>query len=132
MVLFPAPAGPSIAITTRRRSLLISRHLDHFQSLEGRLHDQVQRTQQTRVFNVMRIPPEKITGRKWGNSSMSIGTLFASLGLLTASALLAQGPLYDKVEVTLPYPVMVNNTTLQPGDYVIRPHDNADRSGPRL
>jgi len=46
-------------------------------------------------------------------------------GLLTASALMAQGPMYDKVEVNLPYPVTINNTTLQPGDYVIRQHDSA-------
>jgi len=51
--------------------------------------------------------------------------LLFSLGLLTASALMAQGPMYDKVEVNLPYPVTVNNTTLQPGDYVIRQHDSA-------
>ncbi len=51
--------------------------------------------------------------------------LLFSLGLLTASALMAQGPLYDKVEVNLPYPVTVNHTTLQPGDYVIRQHDSA-------
>jgi hypothetical protein len=51
--------------------------------------------------------------------------LFFSLSLLTASALMAQGPMYDKVEVNLPYPVTINNTTLQPGDYVIRQHDSA-------
>jgi hypothetical protein len=51
--------------------------------------------------------------------------LLFSLGLLTASALMAQGPMYDKVEVNLPYPVTINNTTLQPGDYVIRQHDSA-------
>lgn len=51
--------------------------------------------------------------------------LLFSLGLLTGSALMAQGPLYDKVEVNLPYPVTVNHTTLQPGDYVIRQHDSA-------
>lgn len=50
--------------------------------------------------------------------------LLFSLGLLTTSALMAQGPLYDKVEVNLPYPVTINNTTLQPGDYVIRQHDS--------
>jgi hypothetical protein len=51
--------------------------------------------------------------------------LLFSLGLLTASALLAQGPMYDKVEVNLPYPVTINHTTLQPGDYVIRQHESA-------
>src|SRR5277367_5982171 len=32
----------------------------------------------------------------------------------------AQGPLYDKVVVDLPYSVSVNNMVLQPGHYVIR------------
>jgi outer membrane biosynthesis protein TonB len=56
---------------------------------------------------------------------MKIANLTLGLGLLTASAVLAQGPLYDKVTVTLPYPVTVNGTVLQPGDYVIRQHDDA-------
>jgi hypothetical protein len=50
--------------------------------------------------------------------------LLFSVGLLSASALMAQGPMYDKVQVNLPYPVTVNNTTLQPGDYVIRQHES--------
>jgi len=32
----------------------------------------------------------------------------------------AQGPLYDRVNVTLPYSVTVGDRTLQPGDYVIQ------------
>jgi hypothetical protein len=32
----------------------------------------------------------------------------------------AQGPLYDRVEVNLPYTVSVGDKTLQPGDYVIQ------------
>jgi hypothetical protein len=48
-----------------------------------------------------------------------------TVGLLTASAALAQGPLYDRINVTLPYSVNVNGTVLQPGDYVIRQHDSA-------
>jgi len=56
---------------------------------------------------------------------MKITNLTLGLGLLTASAVLAQGPLYDKVSVTLPYPVTVNGTVLQPGDYVIQQHDDA-------
>jgi LPXTG-motif cell wall-anchored protein len=32
----------------------------------------------------------------------------------------AQGPLYDRVNVTLPYAVTVGDRTLQPGDYVIQ------------
>jgi hypothetical protein len=56
---------------------------------------------------------------------MKISNLTLGLGLLTASAVLAQGPLYDKVTVTLPYSVTVNGTVLQPGDYVIQQHDDA-------
>lgn len=40
----------------------------------------------------------------------------------------AQGPLYDKVIVDLPYRVTVQNTTLEPGHYVIRQHQSADNS----
>lgn len=40
----------------------------------------------------------------------------------------AQGPLYDKVIVDLPYRVTVQNTTLEPGHYVIRQHSSADNS----
>jgi len=43
---------------------------------------------------------------------------------LTASAM-AQGPLNDRIEVNLPYPVTVNHTVLQPGEYVIRQHEDA-------
>jgi len=58
---------------------------------------------------------------------------------LTASALLigmvgsfvavrAQGPLYDKVIVDLPYSVTVRGTVLPPGHYVIRQHESASNS----
>lgn len=40
----------------------------------------------------------------------------------------AQGPLYDKVIVDLPYRVTVQNTTLEPGHYVIRQLQSADNS----
>src|SRR5947207_809945 len=56
---------------------------------------------------------------------MNLRNCVISLGLFTASVMLAQGPLYDKVEVNLPYPISVNGTVLQPGDYVIREHDSA-------
>ena len=56
---------------------------------------------------------------------MSTGHLSVGLGLLTASAIVAQGPIYDKVEVNLPHPVTINQTALQPGDYVIRQHEDA-------
>ncbi len=50
---------------------------------------------------------------------IAAGTL--ALGLATfPSPSNAQGPLYDKVIVNLPYAVTVGDRTLQPGDYVIR------------
>ena len=52
------------------------------------------------------------------------GTIAAGLTFTQANA---QGPLYDKVIVDLPYAVTVNNTTLQPGHYVIRQFES--RSG---
>jgi len=79
--------------------------------------------------------PEKITGNaNWRQlpnpppdrgDYMKMLTFVLTIGVLAASAVFAQGPLYDKVEVSLPYPVSVNGTTLQPGDYVIRQHDSA-------
>ena len=56
---------------------------------------------------------------------MKLSNYVLGLGLLTASAVLAQGPLYDKVTVNLPYAVTVNGTVLQPGEYVIRQHEDA-------
>lgn len=44
--------------------------------------------------------------------------------LVSSSAMLAQGPLYDKVIVDLPYRVTINNTILEPGHYVIRQLDD--------
>ena len=57
---------------------------------------------------------------------MKIGTLMnaaavMALGLGASTAVsYAQGPLYDRVDVNLPYTVNVGNKTLQPGDYVIQ------------
>jgi len=51
------------------------------------------------------------------------GALAAGLAIASIGAN-AQGPLYDKVLVDLPYSVTVNNTTLQPGHYVIRQMDD--------
>src|SRR5512141_3042406 len=57
---------------------------------------------------------------------MKIGTMFITAGVmalglaawLTPSK--AQGPLYDRVNVNLPYSVTIGDRTLQPGDYVIQ------------
>ncbi len=46
----------------------------------------------------------------------------------TFVAVRAQGPLYDKVIVDLPYAVTVRGTTLQPGQYVIQQAPSGDNS----
>jgi hypothetical protein len=57
---------------------------------------------------------------------MKIGTIsvaagIAALGLAMCTTLAkAQGPLYDRVEVNLPYSVTVSDKTLPPGDYIIQ------------
>jgi len=58
---------------------------------------------------------------------MNFGSIKKSLCLITLVAAIAlawQGPLYDKVTVNLPYPVTINDTVLQPGEYVIRQHES--------
>lgn len=57
---------------------------------------------------------------------MKIGTMFITAGVLALGLAAwntpskAQGPLYDRVNVNLPYSVTVGDRTLQPGDYVIQ------------
>jgi hypothetical protein len=58
------------------------------------------------------------------NKVLSSGALAAGLAIFSIGAN-AQGPLYDKVIVDLPYSVTVNNTVLPPGHYVIRQMDDA-------
>jgi len=55
---------------------------------------------------------------KFGTLMITAGIL--ALGLATWTPSKAQGPLYDRVNVTLPYSVTVGERTLQPGDYVIQ------------
>ena len=43
-----------------------------------------------------------------------------ALGLATWTPSKAQGPLYDRVNVNLPYSVTIGDRTLQPGDYTIQ------------
>jgi hypothetical protein len=50
---------------------------------------------------------------------------------IVAIAALAQGPLYDKVIVDLPYSVSIGNKVLKPGNYVIR-QNPSDGSGGRV
>jgi hypothetical protein len=56
---------------------------------------------------------------------MKIGTMMITagvlaLGLATWTPSKAQGPLYDRVNVNLPYSVSIGERTLPPGDYVIQ------------
>jgi hypothetical protein len=55
---------------------------------------------------------------KIGNMMITAGVL--ALGLATWTPSKAQGPLYDRVNVNLPYSVTIGERTLQPGDYVIQ------------
>lgn len=57
-----------------------------------------------------------------------IGGAFFAFTAASYFALRAQGPLYDKVMVDLPYTITVNNTTLQPGHYVIQQMPSTDIS----
>jgi len=54
--------------------------------------------------------------------------LLAGVLVLGLVSLQAQGPLYDKVTVNMPYTVTVGDKTLQPGDYVIRELPSAAKS----
>ena len=64
------------------------------------------------------------------NRFMKLSTVLTTAGFLVAGgiaatgSLFAQGPLYDKVIVDLPYRVTLNNTMLEPGHYVIRQLDD--------
>ncbi len=56
---------------------------------------------------------------------MKIGTMMITagvlaLGLATWTPSKAQGPMYDRVKVNLPYSVTIGERTLQPGDYTIQ------------
>ncbi len=54
-----------------------------------------------------------------GNFAVAAGICALGLALWTAPSI-AQGPMYDRVQVNLPYTVTVGDKTLQPGDYVIQ------------
>jgi hypothetical protein len=57
---------------------------------------------------------------------MKIGTMMITAGVVALGLAAwntpskAQGPMYDRVNVSLPYTVTVGDRTLQPGDYVIQ------------
>jgi LPXTG-motif cell wall-anchored protein len=52
-------------------------------------------------------------------SAIVTSALIAGFAIMSTPAR-AQGPLYDRVDVNLPYTVTLGDTTLQPGDYIIR------------
>jgi len=56
--------------------------------------------------------------------SLTIAGLVLAGFAATTATVKAQGPLYDKVTVDLPYRVTLNETTLEPGHYVIRQLDS--------
>ncbi len=56
---------------------------------------------------------------KFGSFAIAASALALGLATWTTPAQ-AQGPMYDRVIVNLPYTVTVGDRTLQPGDYVIQ------------
>jgi LPXTG-motif cell wall-anchored protein len=61
------------------------------------------------------------------NFTFAAGAL--ALGLATlVTPIKAQGPLYDRVYVNLPYTVTLGDKTLQPGNYVIQELPSQDKS----
>lgn len=64
---------------------------------------------------------------------MTVRTLAIATSALLASVFIevtpasAQGPLYDRVNVNIPYVVTLGDTTLQPGDYTIRELQSNDK-----
>jgi hypothetical protein len=55
---------------------------------------------------------------------LTTASIVAAGAIAAATSMFAQGPLYDKVIVDLPYSVTINNTVLEPGHYVIRQLDD--------
>ena len=64
---------------------------------------------------------------------MTVRTLIIATSALVASMSVglcparAQGPMYDRVDVNLPYTVTLGDTTLQPGDYTIKELPSQDK-----
>jgi hypothetical protein len=56
---------------------------------------------------------------KFGKFAFAAGALTLGLALLTPPGM-AQGPMYDRVNVNLPYTVTIGDRVLQPGEYVIQ------------
>src|SRR5438067_2086339 len=64
-------------------------------------------------------------------TAMNVKNLLVAVSVLAivAIAALAQGPLYDKVIVDLPYSVTIGSKVLQPGNYVIRQNPSEGGGG---
>ena len=56
---------------------------------------------------------------KFGKFALAAGAVSLGLALMTPPGM-AQGPLYDRVNVNLPYTVTIGDRVLQPGEYVIQ------------
>jgi hypothetical protein len=56
--------------------------------------------------------------------SLTFASLILAGFVATTATVRAQGPLYDKVTVDLPYRVTLHDTVLEPGHYVIRQLDS--------
>jgi len=59
------------------------------------------------------------TVMKFGKLAFAAGALTLGLALTTPPGM-AQGPMYDRVNVNLPYTVTIGDHVLQPGEYVIQ------------
>src|SRR5438094_8805140 len=67
----------------------------------------------------MRPLQEFANAMKFGTLAFAAGAVTLGLTLWTPSGL-AQGPMYDRVNVNLPYTVTIGNHVLQPGEDVIQ------------
>jgi len=56
---------------------------------------------------------------KFGKLAFAAGAMTLGLALMTPPGM-AQGPMYDRVNVNLPYTVTIGDHVLQPGEYVIQ------------
>ncbi len=56
---------------------------------------------------------------KFGKFAFAAGAVTLGLALMTPPGM-AQGPMYDRVNVNLPYTVTIGDHVLQPGEYVIQ------------
>jgi len=65
------------------------------------------------------------------NLVLTAGALVLGFAAFTAVTAVAQGPLYDRVIVNLPYTVTIGDRTLAPGEYVIQ-QNRSEGGGQRV